>query len=65
MTTEEKEKQDELLKAFTQLVNEVQAWCDAVDNDASWDGWDSHFKDIKWESLPKYRNLLKQFAVVT
>ncbi len=36
----------------------IQEWCDAVDNDASWDGWDCHFKHWKWEGLPKLDALL-------
>ena len=37
------------------LVEEVELWCEAVGRDSSWDGWDHHYKAIKWETLPAIR----------
>jgi len=42
----------ELREALTTMRDAVQQWCDAVDRDSSWDGWDHHFKAVKWELLP-------------
>lgn len=51
-----KEQRDELLEALKMLTALAQSWCDAVDNDSSWDGWDSDFKEMfkemKWNTLP-------------
>lgn len=33
----------------------IQDWCDDVDGDSSWDGWDSSFKYCKWELLPELK----------
>lgn len=50
---------EELSAALQNLVDEVQEWVDAVSKDSSWDGWDHCYKNLKWKSLPKYKELLK------
>jgi len=42
-------------ETLTSIIDDVQLWCDAIDRDSSWDGWDDHFKSMKWDNLPAYR----------
>ena len=39
----------ELARALNLVAQEVRAWCDAVERDSSWDGWDSHYKGFKYD----------------
>lgn len=48
--------------ALELATTSIQEWCNAVDEDASWDGWDSHFKDCKWDILPKLQQALSSPA---
>ena len=52
-----------LLKTLAWVINDVQNWCDAVDREFSWDGWDDeHFKNFHWRGgLDKARAVI-QFA---
>lgn len=34
------------------LVQCASDWCEAVARNSSWDGWDHHFKRMKYEVLP-------------
>ncbi len=34
-----------LREALARAIKGLQDWCDDVDNDASWDGWDHNFKE--------------------
>lgn len=38
----------ELLAALEGLVSDCEKWCAAVERDSSWDGWDSHYKAMKY-----------------
>lgn len=42
-------------KEFGNLIHDVQEWCDAVERDSSWDGWDDHYKGLSYGNLEKYR----------
>ena len=37
----------------------VQAWCDAVDRDSSWDSWDHHYKGFAYGGIDNLRAALK------
>jgi len=52
--------QNQILRtALQELLTKVEDWCKAVDKDASWDGWDDHFKDLHYNGgLDKYRVIL-------
>jgi hypothetical protein len=42
-------KNAELVAALEGVVNDVQAWCDAIEkNGASWDDWDDHYKNFAY-----------------
>lgn len=45
-----------------ELADAAQEWCDAVDRNPSWDGWDHHFKNVKWNILPRVRAALSATA---
>lgn len=50
-----------LKQTLTWVLNDVQEWCEAVDEDASWDGWDKHWKDFYWRGgLEKARAALEE-----
>jgi hypothetical protein len=39
----------ELVAALEGVVNDVQAWCDAIEkNGTSWDDWDDHYKNFAY-----------------
>ena len=40
------------LEAIEAIVTCAKEWCEAVDHDGSWDGWDHHYKNMKWNLLP-------------
>jgi hypothetical protein len=44
-----------LRSTLAALIDKVQEWVDAVDLDTSWDGWDHHFKEMKYTVLPNAR----------
>lgn len=39
------------------LREAAQAWCDAVERDSSWDGWDHHYRAMKYRILPATADL--------
>lgn len=41
------------------IIDRAQEWCDAVDRGSSWDYWDHHFKEMKYNILPKARAAIK------
>ena len=43
--------------AFTDLINDVQEWADAVQRGTSWDCWDHHFRALAYGGLDKYREV--------
>jgi len=53
-----KQELQESKEALETAINGLQEWCDDVDKDSSWDGWDSNFKYWKWEGLPLLREAL-------
>lgn len=57
-----KERIKTLKLGLQDAVNGIQEWCDDVDKDASWDGWDSNFKHWKYEGLDKLRSVLNPKA---
>jgi len=48
----------ELCDALGELVAGVDGWVDDVNNDSSWDGWDSNFKHYAHGGLDCYRKTL-------
>ena len=40
------------------LIGLSQEWCDAVNHDSSWDGWDHHYKAMRYKLLPDARTWL-------
>ena len=38
----------ELVAALEGMVNDVQAWCDAVEKGTGWDDWDDHYKNFAY-----------------
>ena len=50
-----------LLDTLAWVINDVQNWCDAVDREFSWDGWDDeHFKNFHWRGgLDKARAVIQ------
>jgi len=48
----------DLEEALGWVINDVQEWCDAVEGDASWDSWDSHYKSFAYGGLDKARAAL-------
>ncbi len=48
----------ELEASLTNIRDAAKQWCDAVDRESSWDGWDHHFKAMKWELLPQIDSVL-------
>jgi hypothetical protein len=45
--------------ALQGLIHDVQEWCEAVEGDSSWDGWDDHYKALYWNGgLDTYRAAL-------
>ncbi len=40
----------------------LAAWCLAVEEDASWDGWDEHYKDAKFRPTPIRELIDKELA---
>lgn len=44
--------------ALRGLIHDTQEWCDAVDADSSWDGWDHHYKALAYGGLDEYRAAL-------
>lgn len=55
------EAADRLAEQYMALVHDVQEWCDAVYDDASWDGWDSHYKSLAYGGLEEYRKPLAAY----
>jgi len=51
-------ERDALLIALKEAYAGIKEWCDAVDKDSSWDGWDYHFKYWKYDGLPKIEPLI-------
>jgi hypothetical protein len=51
-------QRDALLVAFSELIHDAQEWCNAVDKDSSWDGWDDHYKALAYGGLDEYREFL-------
>ena len=42
------QKENERLRAtLTWVLNDIEQWCWAVEEDASWDGWDEHYKSFR------------------
>ncbi len=39
-----------LSAALESLLRACEGWCDAVERDSSWDGWDHHYKAMKYGS---------------
>lgn len=58
-----REEIEALRAALGVMIRDVDEWCDAVDRDASWDGWDHHFKHIKYHGLNHARAVLDNFTV--
>lgn len=54
-----KAERDMLRAALERIAEAAQKWCDAVDRDPSWDGWDHHFKAMKYKLLPGIRAALE------
>jgi hypothetical protein len=52
----------EIVEALTNLIDDVQQWCDAVAKDSSWDGWDHHYKGLAYDGLAAYRRALASSA---
>lgn len=42
----------ELEKALNAVAGTAEEWCQAVERDSSWDSWDHHYKNMKYEILP-------------
>ena len=40
------EKIDLLQNTLEWVLRDVRAWCEAVEEDSSWDGWDYHYKSF-------------------
>ncbi len=38
----------ELVAALEGVVNDVQAWCDAVERGTGWDDWDHYYKNFAY-----------------
>jgi hypothetical protein len=47
------------VRASENVVDRANEWCDAVDRDASWDGWDHHFKEMRYVLLPPINGVEK------
>lgn len=48
-----------LRETLTWVLNDVQAWCDAIAEDgAGWDYWDDYYKSFKWGGIEKARAAL-------
>lgn len=47
-----------LREALETAVSAMEQWVDAVDYDASWDGWDHHYKAVASSTLPACRAAL-------
>lgn len=45
----------EAREALARLIEAVEDWVHAVGEDSSWDGWDHHYKRVKWSLLPAVR----------
>ena len=39
---------ERLREALTVMVRDVEEWCEAVNADSSWDGWDHHYKHFAY-----------------
>jgi len=50
----------EAVEALASIINDAEMWCDAVDKNSSWDGWDHYFKSMKWKGIPAYRTVLSK-----
>lgn len=49
----------ELVEALKRIVCEVEAWCQDVEKDSNWDGWDEHYKCFHYRGgLDMYRAIL-------
>lgn len=49
--------------AVEALILEVEKWCVAITQDSSWDGWDSHYKRVKFDLLPKAQSSAWQITL--
>jgi len=59
---ESQEREVVLRKALNRAINGLQEWCDDVDQDASWDGWDNNFKQWKYGGIKELEQALMQPA---
>lgn len=50
------QKENERLRAtLTWVLNDIEQWCQAVEEDASWDGWDEHYKSFRYGGIENAR----------
>jgi len=45
-------------ETLTWVLNDVQEWCECVENDASWDSWDSSYKSFHYGGIEEARKVL-------
>lgn len=57
--SEDKKEIIRLKELLKDIIRDVEEWCDAVSEDSSWDGWDSHYKTMKYKSLSYFKEQIK------